>query len=184
MWEENIQEQGERIQRDDNAHVCNSCEPDLDVGDSSNDLPPFELFFFKVHGNSLLSDVLDFGFFGFFLSIVCRDSLCRFRQGRVGGNRGRLTESPDWGRKIERGRNSMSGRVCGSREEKNPPANCRSSSVRNLAEPRSVGIIAQAMNPITTVAIPSRMKIQRQPDRPATPSILMIALARRPANCS
>jgi hypothetical protein len=30
------------------------------------------------------------------------------------------------------------------------------------------------------VAMPSRMKIQRQPAKPPTPSILMMAVARRP----
>jgi hypothetical protein len=42
------------------------------------------------------------------------------------------------------------------------------------------GKTSAAMMLESMVAIPSRMKIQRQPAKPPTPSILMMAVARRP----
>jgi hypothetical protein len=51
-----------------------------------------------------------------------------------------------------------------------------------LAEDISAGRKMAAIIPMRTVAIPSRIKIHRQPARPATPSILMIAVASNPGN--
>jgi hypothetical protein len=59
-------------------------------------------------------------------------------------------------------------------------ANDLSSSVKNLADNMPAGKVNAAMMLKRIVAIPSSMKIQRQPARPPTPSILMMAVARRP----
>lgn len=93
-----VQEQGERIERDDNAHVRHSGQPDLDIGNATDDLSPLELFFFKVHDDSVMSDGFDFDFFALFLGVTTSsrcNPLSRFGQGRISGDRGRLTEAPD-----------------------------------------------------------------------------------------
>ena len=52
--------------------------------------------------------------------------------------------------------------------------------VKNFALDILAGSMIAARTPNRQVAIPSRIKIQRQPAKFPTPSILMIAVARRP----
>ena len=59
-------------------------------------------------------------------------------------------------------------------------ANSTSSSLRNFADGISAGRKTAAKHPNRKVTIPSRMKIQRQPAKPPTPSIFMIAVASSP----
>ena len=59
-------------------------------------------------------------------------------------------------------------------------ANSLSSGVKNLAFARLSGKDTAEKMPIKTVAMPSRIKIQRHPARPPFPSILMMAVASRP----
>ena len=56
----------------------------------------------------------------------------------------------------------------------------RSSGDRNEAVSGQSKTIHQQARPTRAVAMPSRMKIQDQPARPAMPSILAMAAARRP----
>lgn len=58
--------------------------------------------------------------------------------------------------------------------------NFLSSSVNQRASEGKSGIRKNAVTPIRMVTMPSRIKIHRQLLRPWTPSILEIALARRP----
>lgn len=62
----------------------------------------------------------------------------------------------------------------------NVRANSFSSSVKNFAEEMSAGRKIAAIAPMSTVAMPSKMKIHRHPARLPTPSILMIAVASKP----
>jgi hypothetical protein len=55
-----------------------------------------------------------------------------------------------------------------------------SSCVRKEAVSGELGSAQGIMTPISTVKMPSRIKIQRHPPRPAIPSICWIPKARRP----
>lgn len=142
-----------------------------------NSLSPLELLVLLVNRVVLGWVRLDLDFAALvFLGIhVCRYLLRGLRQWRTRGDRLCATEAPHCNA-------ASSARWRSGAEQLDLRANCLSSSVKNLAVLRSAGIISHAMSAMNTVAIPSRMKIHRQPASFPTPSILMMAVASRPPN--
>lgn len=151
---------------------------------TSHNLSPFEWLIFLMHDNDLSLVCLNMNL-AFLLQVAYNmfgggDLLRRFRERRPGGDRLRLPESPYYSVapvRIDAGPIAQPSRDYSLTK-------FRSSWVKNFADWRSAGIVSHAMIAMIIVAMPSKMNIQRQPDRLPMPSILMMTEARRPESAA